>query len=921
MPLPTPTEFRDRTKKHSQVRELLAQLAENVLGLDIANANPLFKPSRILSGMFTNIDQITTPGMYFCDQNSVAAEISGLPTSGRAFILSVTGGANSNAKLVRQELSHFGESFVYLRTTLVNGTFPAFERVALKNESEAFTNAALLNLKDSLVYEASLNLYNPANAVSGYRLTGTGTINAVSGAKHTGMIPVTAGETYTFSWSNSIPENPYYSFFKNRSDVLPIEYSTTGSGASPRTFTVPSGANFVVINLKHGDTATERQNFQLELGSSISAYKPWSSLGLKFRDNMIGSSIMRVSQFKGMLDLYPKEYEKVFPSNNLFNKLDLQADKFLSTVNGGLSGGAGWLVSGFIPVVAGQKYTLSGTRARQGISFFATNTAGGAALLYDNTATLPLTVTAPAGANYAVIALESATAKGWDKIQFELGESVTSYSDYGVTNKRIDASYIDGLEDYLPTKEDKATIKLVSGSGSIKSGKFEVGVKVFNAITYTGSAVFNFFNDSYQGTQIRVNGDDSAPVRMMGATVGANHGYSRSDLTMAAHGKTNADIGSIWTDGTFQWVIIQIVSANVIGVTCRTENRGYTSTLPALTHVSGAINTANIAPTAVSAKQWYPMLKNHKVNLILDNQINNDVNIDSGFNDSLIISESYDLMEKSDIVEWLIGNGGKEVKSYNAASALNVSHVHSFDTTGSDTIYANFFTYKELSAAQDLMFTQAARLKPGVDGVIKYYVPRSIEFTHESVSYDFSKPVDVDNLIISSRINFDIAKTETGKAVPDRLIMLNNKIGFAVGYLPVLDAESTVRNTLTSKGIQISNSEAKVYPYLVDGLTVLSAGASYSCVAYRKYFERPSESRRTVQYDVRSKFGDFLFLDWHGGGFIDVIDLPSYLQGRSFEVVEITDNIVLLSKVATGHISVRLGNVINNARLILKFLN
>ncbi len=30
MPLPTPAEFRDRTKKHSQVRELLAQLAENV---------------------------------------------------------------------------------------------------------------------------------------------------------------------------------------------------------------------------------------------------------------------------------------------------------------------------------------------------------------------------------------------------------------------------------------------------------------------------------------------------------------------------------------------------------------------------------------------------------------------------------------------------------------------------------------------------------------------------------------------------------------------------------------------------------------------------------------------------------------------------------------------------------------------------
>ena len=30
MPIPSPAEFRDRTKKHSQVRELMGQLAENV---------------------------------------------------------------------------------------------------------------------------------------------------------------------------------------------------------------------------------------------------------------------------------------------------------------------------------------------------------------------------------------------------------------------------------------------------------------------------------------------------------------------------------------------------------------------------------------------------------------------------------------------------------------------------------------------------------------------------------------------------------------------------------------------------------------------------------------------------------------------------------------------------------------------------
>lgn len=914
--LPTAAELIGNTVSHAQFKAALKSLVENVAGLDFVNGNPLFKIVRILTGMYTNVDIIKTSGFYICDQNLVASEISGLPTAGRAFVLSVINYGN----ITRQDISYLGNNFTYTRTSNVAGVFPVFGQLVTKVESDAAIALAVQALKDTLIYESSINMFNSANAVSDYRISGTGQISAVSGAKHTGMIPVTAGEKYTISWSNSVSDIPYYSFFSEKTDVNPISYAVNSPTASPLTVTVPANAKFIVVNLKHSSSASERTNFQIELGSTATTYKPWASLGFKLRDNVINNNIMRVSQFSALQDANPKSYEKNVFSKNLFNEAEIQNDKFLSTVNGGISAGAGWKISGFIPVSAGQTYTLNGTRARQGISFFATNTGGSAALLYDNTSTMPLTVIAPTGANYAVIALESASAKGWDKIQFELGSAATEYIAYGQTKKTVNAGYIDGLDEYIQKTTYPATLKLTAGAGSIKTNKFEIGVKVFNDITYTGSAVFNFVSDSYNSTQIRVNGDDSSPVRMMGATVGANHGYSRSDLTMAGHGKTVADIGSVWTDGAYQWVIVQINSANVIGVTCRTENRGYTSTLPALTHVSGALNTAQIIPTVRSLPQWYPMLKNHSVKLTADGNLLTGNSLEQGYKDSLKIVESYDLMEKSDIVEWIILNGGKEVKSYNAESALNVSHVHSFDTLGGDTIYANFFTYKALSAATDLMFTQAARLKPGVDGAIKYYVPRSIGFTHESVNYDFSKPTDVDNLTITNRIDFNLAKTESGKALPDRLIMLNNTVGFAIGYLPVLDAAPDIRNSRTGKGIQISNSEAKVYPYLVDGLTTLAAGMSYSCVAYRKYFERPTEARRIAEYNVRSGFGDFLFLDWDVGGFTDVIDLPIHLQGRAFEVVEITNNAMLLSKVATGNISVKIGSVISNARLILKFI-
>lgn len=63
MPLPTVAELQDKTKKHSQVREQLVQIVENVLGLDVANANPLFKPVKVKVG--DNANTFAKPGIYY----------------------------------------------------------------------------------------------------------------------------------------------------------------------------------------------------------------------------------------------------------------------------------------------------------------------------------------------------------------------------------------------------------------------------------------------------------------------------------------------------------------------------------------------------------------------------------------------------------------------------------------------------------------------------------------------------------------------------------------------------------------------------------------------------------------------------------------------------------------------------------------
>ncbi|HHP6882596.1 TPA: hypothetical protein ACSE73_000318 [Acinetobacter baumannii] len=858
---------------------------------DWANGFATFKVHVIAPSEFSSIDQILVPGQYICNSDSIAATIAGIPVN-KSFHLEVS--AKGNA--VSQEFKPFFTTDIYVRTSNASLVFPAFQKTASTSEVAASINNAM----STISYKVSKNMFNSATVVNNSRLSATGAIANVTNAKRSAHIPVGAGRKYTISWSNSATVAPTIAFFANTTDLQGVGYASLGL-VPPVTITVPANVEYMIINTKH-ESSVELTNLQIELGEEATEYSPYAETGTVIKDGALLPPVL-------------KDYEKLFESVNLFNESTVIPNYFLSSVNGALSPSTGWTISGFIPVVAGRQYTLSGQRSRQGISFFPTNEiTTNPAISYINDSSMPITVTAPAGANYAVIALESASLKGWSNIQFEEGPVDTQYIPYGKTLTLVDSEY---LTTDIATVRNK--FSLIDGVGYIQNYisdfKAKLNVRVYNPLSSLVSSAFNFVSDDVNAQNVRLCDDDAAPVRMMGATIGANHGYAKAVLTANGHGKTSSDIGSVWSDGSKQWVIIEIISVNSLAVTCRTENLSFSGTLPTLTHVSGANNTSNIVPTAVVNNQWRPMLKNHLVKHIVDGELIAETTGDWPYKSSVAILESYDLMEKNAIVEWVIANNGAYTVPYNAESALNVSMNYTFDTEGGCVIPSNFFTYKSIQA-QDLMFTQAARLKLGVDGQIKYYVPRSVAFTQGSQPFDFSIPTVVDSLSITDRIDFDVAKTESGAVLPDRLIMLNDTIGFAVGYLPILDAAPEVRNARTSKGIQISTSEAKVYPYLVDGLTTLNAGNHYSCVAYRKYFKR--KANRTCDYVVRSKYGDFLFLDWHTMNQIDVIELASDLAGREVEIIEQTANVQLLSSVATSRIAVKIGAG-SSARLILKF--
>lgn len=62
MPIPSPADFRDKTKKHSEVREMIAQLADGVKSKEEIDANPLFEPTALTIN--DNLNSITQTGFY-----------------------------------------------------------------------------------------------------------------------------------------------------------------------------------------------------------------------------------------------------------------------------------------------------------------------------------------------------------------------------------------------------------------------------------------------------------------------------------------------------------------------------------------------------------------------------------------------------------------------------------------------------------------------------------------------------------------------------------------------------------------------------------------------------------------------------------------------------------------------------------------
>lgn len=414
----------------------------------------------------------------------------------------------------------------------------------------------------------------------------------------------------------------------------------------------------------------------------------------------------------------------------------------------------------------------------------------------------------------------------------------------------------------------------------------------FAAIRYpnnNNSDIFDWRTFRIDGNLVRSTLDDAAPARALGTTIGANHGYAKSIVTANAHGKTQVDVGSVWTNGTTEFIIVQIVGINQIALISRTGNSYYTGS--SLTHVSGATNTGSISTTTIVNGQLLPVISKRSLRCVIND--NQEIDLVPGICTAQKVTfiERYFIQGRESIVNWLIARAGNpaEFIQFGGTDFLYHENTHTF------TPDMGCVTFSKYVALEDTQLTDLMMVMSGaLPAPFNYYIPGSKSFVFQGVTYDFSTPTDITGVTMSSRINFDSAKLKETGLYGDRALMLKDDIGFAVGFLPLADTAIDIRRTLAArKALQISESR-KLYMSAIDSaaITVMTKGQSYTAVSYKKYFF--PEEGQTASYSIEYKGDVYVFADFHTQT-VKTIDIPASAFGLNTTVIEKTDNLNVIS--------------------------
>lgn len=420
-----------------------------------------------------------------------------------------------------------------------------------------------------------------------------------------------------------------------------------------------------------------------------------------------------------------------------------------------------------------------------------------------------------------------------DTTQVEEGKTATTYEPYYLKlsdDISLNKVEVDSTSNYILNKNEN-NIDIIT----LLNGK---NLEIRTVKNGSRNDSFNFDRALYDGKLVHALGDDITPVRTF-TTVGANHGYT-SIIDLPNSNKKTADLGSTWTDGTTNYVLLRIVDGRLILGCPYTIKNGYVTASTVqpkanLTHVSNAINTSDISISgAKTGSQLYPSTGKIKVTYLADKNI---VNQDGTYKcNTVTIIENYEILDYKSIVDFATSNIGKDYANYRdeIQGVLSMSNTFNFNDKGNCT------TSHAIRALQKVLMGMSGVLQSVVLQHPTLPVKRYIPNLGVVNGFDFTKPFNVADYNVNNQVVKEnlIEQDKPLDRYIDYIVDDNNNVELAFSMGHIIDkTNSSYEDRLTniSSIYWDFRSTKKSYPNIIHN-KILNEGDYFNFEGYRNYF-------------------------------------------------------------------------------------
>ena len=386
-------------------------------------------------------------------------------------------------------------------------------------------------------------------------------------------------------------------------------------------------------------------------------------------------------------------------------------------------------------------------------------------------------------------------------------------------------------------------------------------------------------------------GDDIAPPVIKGSYIAANHGYACLDkITHTSHGKTTADIGSVYLDSSTNktYVLTTIYNENTIGLVYfyygddnanmgnGIMSYGNPSVGATLVCQSSSANTNDIVVESRTADQLFPCFNHYTIKFFVDG-VEKDLNEQTTLEGNRFeIVTQYDVMYVPALLEYLMENVGNTDINFDEVeqSYMTMYINYQFNKNGSISTYSSFYMPMDINV--------------GYIGLTQSYRVSETPYTYVPDTTTYKTPVLHE---LKGDAEFLKNTWASPEKVPYRYYQFADDT-FGKGVVQTYDrtvgwGKNDIRLQHISHAGRFSGA-AKMYTAFISGCDV-PAGTYFDGMAARVPLYKYDPDVTSVGW-YWSSDDIHLMIDTHNSVNKDII-LPGYMNNMRIEILDKTDSV------------------------------